>query len=82
MCYANYIPLREGDLMTDKQLNKDKATLKKLRALLNKGEFKKVNSTFISEIKEAVNSNIGLINCYLTDDNAQLKRLAKQDGLR
>jgi hypothetical protein len=61
--------------------NKQKNILKKLRADLE-SEDCELHVEFASDLIDQVNSLIGLINCYLTDDDVELGRLAVEDGLR
>lgn len=37
---------------------------------------------FASEVIETLNTMIGRINCYMTNDDLELERLAVVDGLR
>lgn len=60
---------------------KQKNLLKKMRT-----ELENVNNElhvdFCVDLINTINEKIGLINCYMTDDDAELESLAVEDGLR
>lgn len=60
--------------------NRDKQILKQLRSdLVNKTP--NLSHEFKDEVVETLNTLIGRINCYLTDDDGELEHLNKQDKL-
>lgn len=65
--------------MTD-HLNQQKDALKKLRGHLAFSY--EIDEEYTVALIEQVNTLIGRINCYLTDDDKELESLAVIDGLR
>ena len=61
------------------QLKDEKIKLKGLRTILKESA---LIDSIKDELIEKVNTLIGRINCYLTDNDRALERLAKIDGLR
>ncbi len=62
------------------KLEAQKFLLKELRALVH--SFESLDGEFKGELLDTINTLIGRINCYLTDDDIKLEQLAVTDGLR
>ncbi len=60
---------------------KQKTELKKIRKQLLSSECE-LHIEFASELIETVNTLIGRINCYITDDDKEVERLAVVDKIR
>lgn len=56
-----------------------KMILKKFRTICQ--NHTQLDSEFSGELIETINTLIGRINCYSTDDDSELKRLAIEDEL-
>lgn len=72
--------MKQTITMTE-HLIKQKNHLKELRAQLDTVR-SPIDDEYLEEIVETLETMIGRINCYLTDDDDELERLAFQDGLR
>ncbi len=60
------------------RLLKQKSLLKKLRARVSSS---KLDDEFREEIVDLINTLIGRVNCYSTDDDEEVKKLAIKDDL-
>lgn len=61
--------------------NKQRNLLKRIRTDLLDANCE-LHVEFASELIEAVNTLIGRLNCYSTDDDTELETMAVRDGIR